>query len=102
MQIEKADFNKLVEQAATEENLKEHSHFIRKELLHYDILFALQREGLLEGVVFQGGTSLRLCYDSVRFSQDLDFAAGRDFPTADMMAVKTAWRLISESGMGSK
>ena len=32
---------------------------IVKEVLHYDMLFALQREGLLDGLTFQGGTALR-------------------------------------------
>jgi len=52
---------------------------VRKELLHYDILFALKQSGLLDGLVFQGGTSLRLCYGSGRYSEDLDFAGGKDF-----------------------
>lgn len=51
----------------------------RKELLHYDILFSLETAGLLDQLTFQGGTSLRLCYGSPRFSEDLDFVGGRDF-----------------------
>lgn len=35
---------------------------IEKELLHYDILFTLDKAGLLSALTFQGGTSLRLCY----------------------------------------
>ena len=49
---------------------------IQKELLHYDILFCLKQSGLLDGLVFQGGTSLRLCYGSNRYSEDLDFVGG--------------------------
>ena len=45
---------------------------IQKELLHYDILFYLKQSGLLNGLVFQGGTSLRLCYGSARYSEDLE------------------------------
>ncbi|HET6629122.1 MAG TPA: nucleotidyl transferase AbiEii/AbiGii toxin family protein, partial [Woeseiaceae bacterium] len=43
---------------------------VEKELLHYDILFALDTEGLLDPLTFQGGTSLRLCYGAQRFSED--------------------------------
>jgi predicted nucleotidyltransferase component of viral defense system len=35
---------------------------IEKELLHYDILFALDQKNLLDQLIFQGGTALRLCY----------------------------------------
>ncbi len=57
---------------------KEHLRLaVEKELLQYDILFALHQSGFLrQGLVFQGGTLLRLCYGSVRFSEDLDFAGG--------------------------
>ncbi len=61
---------------------------IEKELLHYDILFALDRENLLDRLTFQGGTSLRLCYGAVRFSEDLDFAGGKDFTTAYLFTMK--------------
>ncbi|MBS0358527.1 MAG: nucleotidyl transferase AbiEii/AbiGii toxin family protein [Proteobacteria bacterium] len=61
---------------------------IEKELLHYDILFTLDTNGLLDKLTFQGGTSLRLCYGSPRFSEDLDFAGGKDFSTAYLMDMK--------------
>ncbi|CDG92427.1 hypothetical protein XBP1_330002 [Xenorhabdus bovienii str. puntauvense] len=32
---------------------------------------------------FQGGTSLSLCYGGNRFSEDLDFAGGKDFRPAN-------------------
>ena len=57
---------------------------VEKELLHYDILFALQKGGFLEGLVFQGGTALRLCHGSPRFSEDLDFAGGAGFTGAHL------------------
>lgn len=66
----------------------EHTHMrpvIEKELLHYDILFALDKERLLDQLTFQGGTSLRLCYGAVRFSEDLDFVGGRDFATGHLL-----------------
>lgn len=49
---------------------------IVKELLHYDILLALSRSDLSHGLVFQGGTALRLCYGGQRYSEDLDFTCG--------------------------
>ena len=62
---------------------------IEKELLHYDILFVLDKEGLLDRLTFQGGTSLRLCYGAERFSEDLDFAGGRDFTTQYLLEMKS-------------
>ena len=61
---------------------------VEKELLHYDILFALNRAGLLSDLVFQGGTSLRLCYGANRYSEDLNFAGGDHFSTPDLLAIK--------------
>lgn len=61
---------------------------IEKELLHYDILFALDKKGLLDQLTFQGGTCLRLCFGASRFSEDLNFVGGREFKPADLMAIK--------------
>lgn len=57
---------------------------VTKEILHYEILHALQTSGALYHLTFQGGTSLRLCYQGNRYSEDLDFAGGRDFDPAVM------------------
>lgn len=62
---------------------------IEKELLHYDILFVLDKERMLENLTFQGGTSLRLCYGASRFSEDLDFAGGFDFEKKQLIDMKT-------------
>ena len=62
---------------------------VEKELLHYEILFALEREGLLEDLTFQGGTSLRLCRNAQRFSEDLDFVGGHDFAPAQLRKIRT-------------
>lgn len=48
---------------------------VEKELLHYRILDAMMREGFFSSLVFQGGTSLRLCHGSPRYSEDLDFGS---------------------------
>lgn len=60
---------------------------IEKELLHYDILRALDQAGLLDLLTFQGGTALRLCYGSARYSEDLDFVGGTDFAADDLAAL---------------
>jgi len=62
---------------------------IEKELQHYDFLFCLDQAGLLDTRVFQGGTSLRLCYGGSRFSEDLDFADGKEFTSARLMITQT-------------
>jgi len=62
---------------------------LEKELLHYEILAALDEARLLENLIFQGGTSLRLCYGSERFSEDLDFAGGKDFNGTQMSGIRT-------------
>ena len=61
---------------------------IQKEILHYDILYCLEQANLLGNLVFQGGTSLRLCYGASRYSEDLDFVAGKDFTSADLAKLK--------------
>ena len=55
---------------------------VAKEILHYDILAAMQKGGFLDGIVFHGGTALRLCHGALRLSEDLDFSGGRDFEPA--------------------
>ncbi len=57
---------------------------VQKELLHYDILNILSRNGWLDGLTFMGETALRLCYRAPRLSEDLDFSGGPDF-TATLM-----------------
>ncbi|WP_280176558.1 hypothetical protein [Paraeggerthella hongkongensis] len=39
---------------------------IEKELLHYEILRAMEQGGLLASLTFQGGTRPRLCYVAPR------------------------------------
>ena len=70
------------------ENVSHMRSVIEKELLHYDILFALEKGRLLDQLTFQGGTSLRLCYGGNRFSEDLDFAGGRDFSSETLTDMK--------------
>lgn len=81
------NFQHLVDQAMNSSDRAGLRPVIEKELLHYDILFALDHAGLLQGLTFQGGTSLRLCYGSSRFSEDLDFAGGVDFTNIELMRI---------------
>ena len=57
---------------------------VEKELLHYELLHVLDRGGWLDGLTFQGGTALRLCYGASRLSEDLDFSGGPSFSTKSM------------------
>ena len=88
MKSEQADFNSLVERVLEANGDSGNRPVIEKELLHYDILFALDQAGMLDDIVFQGGTSLRLCYGSSRYSEDLDFSGGYDFDTKKLFKLK--------------
>lgn len=82
------DFNALVDMAMSNPALSAMRPVVEKELLHYEIFQALDAEGLLKNLVFQGGTSLRLCRGSDRFSEDLDFAGGVNFSAESMLRIK--------------
>lgn len=81
-------FNTLVNEAMRDAARGLMRPVVEKELLHYDILFALNQAGLLSHLVFQGGTSLRLCYGANRYSEGLDFAGGEHFAAPDLLAIK--------------
>jgi predicted nucleotidyltransferase component of viral defense system len=83
--LERTSFSALVDQVMQESMYSAMRPVIEKELLHYDIFHALDSGGLLANLVFQGGTSLRLCRGSKRFSEDLDFAGGRAFSTSQVL-----------------
>lgn len=89
MNDNREDFNALVDMAMANPGLSAMRPVVEKELLHYEIFQALDAEGLLKGLVFQGGTSLRLCRGSDRFSEDLDFAGGKDFSADSMQKITT-------------
>jgi predicted nucleotidyltransferase component of viral defense system len=88
MKIDQQNFAKLVNHAMQSATVSHMHAVIEKELLHYDILFALDKGGLLDQLVFQGGTSLRLCHGGNRFSENLDFAGGNKFTSADLADMK--------------
>ncbi|MDP5137203.1 nucleotidyl transferase AbiEii/AbiGii toxin family protein [Rheinheimera baltica] len=52
---------------------------IEKEILHHDIMDVMIRQGAMQRLTFIGGTSLRMCYNSSRLSEDLDFNGGHNF-----------------------
>ncbi len=89
MKIDQDNFAQLVNKAMQDEDVAHMRAVIEKELLHYDILFALEKGGLLDKLTFQGGTSLRLCYGGNRFSEDLDFAGGVGFSSAMLTDMKS-------------
>lgn len=88
MKITREDFSRLVGRVMRDAGVAHMRPVIEKELLHCDILFCLEQENLLDNLVFQGGTSLRLCRGGNRFSEDLDFAGGRDFSSARLDGMK--------------
>lgn len=81
-------FDALVERAMLVAGRSHMRPVIEKELLHYDILFVLDKENLLDHLTFQGGTALRLCYNAMRFSEDLDFTGGKNFATSNLIKMK--------------
>lgn len=85
---DRADFEELVNLAMAVPGRVRMRPVVEKEILHYDILFCLDKEGLLDQLTFQGGTALRLCYGSSRFSEDLDFAGGTDFTSQDLQKIR--------------
>lgn len=86
--MDKQSFDELVELAMQQPGRANMRPVVEKELLHYEILHALDKANLLRHLTFQGGTSLRLCHGSSRFSEDLDFAGGRNFNAAGMAEIK--------------
>ncbi len=72
--------------------LQDKETIIEKEILHFDILRCLESRGYLEELTFIGGTALRLCHDSMRFSEDLDFDGGGEFSAQKMVGLEDAIR----------
>ena len=86
--VEKADFAELADLAMSSTESARMRPVIQKELLHYDILYILDSEGLLDQLTFQGGTLLRLCHAAPRYSEDLDFVGGKDFDRQQLEPLK--------------
>ena len=84
MNGEVSEFRRIAESIASASGVPALLPVIEKEVLHYHILSAMRETGYLDRVVFQGGTSLRLCHGSPRYSEDLDFVGGKGFAGSDM------------------
>ncbi|MBI9079559.1 MAG: nucleotidyl transferase AbiEii/AbiGii toxin family protein [Pseudodesulfovibrio sp.] len=54
-----------------------------KEILHHEILLQMRNLGLLQHMVFIGGTCLRACYGADRLSEDLDFTTTKPLHGSD-------------------
>ena len=61
---------------------------VEKELLHYEIIATMAKNGFLKKLTFQGGTCLRMMYGSNRLSEDLYFAGGHDFNFEQLETLK--------------
>ena len=62
---------------------------IEKEILHHDIMDVLIKQGVMQRLTFIGGTSLRMCYNSSRLSEDLDFNGGHDFKPSEFAGLES-------------
>lgn len=82
------EFVQLVNRAVSDFKLSHMRNAIEKELLIYNILFCLEQHGLLDNIIFQGGTLLRLGHGGERLSEDLDFVAGANFTPSDLSPIK--------------
>lgn len=80
----KTDFEGFARSVAARHQLEGILPVVEKELSHYDILQALDASGWLDRLTFQGGTCLRLCYGSVRYSEDLDFNVQEELSGVDL------------------
>lgn len=77
--------NQIVQQALKNTpDFSVNADVVEKEIIHHDILRLFNDQGLFSRLTLIGGTGLRLCYNSSRLSEDLDFTAGTDFEPADL------------------
>ena len=86
----RADFNGQAQRAVEQSGDDHLLPVIRKELLHYEILFALDCANLLRELRFRGGTALHLGYGAPRLSEDLDFSGGPDFRAESLHGIREA------------
>lgn len=93
----KGDFSAYARLVASSHGLGQMLPVVEKELIHYDILRALDETGWLDRLTFQGGTCLRLCYGGVRFSEDLDFNVREDLTAIDLTGFAAALSSALES-----
>lgn len=71
---------------------------ILKEHYQMYILDILYRSSFESNLIFKGGTALRLAYNSVRFSADLDFSMLNEIPFKDFeKAIESTEKIIPEA-----
>jgi len=93
--------NQIVEMSLNNNpNLVGMDDVVEKEILHHDIMSVLHHQGLLQRLTFIGGTALRLCYDSSRLSEDLDFTAGLDFKPENFSGLGSEIQVFLERKYG--
>jgi len=68
------DINKIKDKAS-EEGVS--TGLVFKEHVHFFVLDYLFKKGMFSHLVFQGGTALRLVYNGLRYSEDLDFVLNK-------------------------
>ena len=62
---------------------------VEKEILQHDIIAAMVEAGVFHKLTFIGDTSLRLCHNSSRLSEDLNFNAGHNFKPENFDGLET-------------
>lgn len=81
----KASFDELAELASKKDRLhRDRRAIIAHEIVLYDVIYALHKAGHLTDLVMRGGTALRLCHASQRYSENLLFALRSHAPKAAM------------------
>lgn len=76
-----------IKQKAEEQKVS--AALVFKEYVHLIILEYLFRKGLFSDLVFQGGTALRLAYQGIRYSEDLDFVLkNKNAPCFDKLSLE--------------
>lgn len=75
---------------------------VRREYVQHLFLSYLYQQPGTEHILFKGGTALRLVYGSPRFSEDLDFSAGRGNLVKIEDAVQNALGEIEREGVKTK
>ena len=85
----RTDFRDLARRAVVAAGYGGLDRVVEKEILHYDILHAMARSGLMADLVFHEGTALRLCHGGERLSEDLDFCTGTGFPAEEAATLAT-------------
>lgn len=71
---------------------------VAREYAQSVFLSHLYADPASDGLMFKGGTSLRIVYQSPRFSEDLDFTAATPFHRTKTVIERTAGRVAQEIG----